>query len=364
MFDCEYVIWKNTISIYFYVFALIVGIYSVFLQFQSNSSSFDIDDINYFKLCFVVMTHRSTVKRAIEFNNNFKTNIASCKFCNGPYFFSAPPSLLRNLSVLPLNKKYLESLHTYPIIQTKLGNIDLTLKFLSSLQFFLQKTDCDYIIRVTDDVFVNFRELPFFVRDLEKFGDPRTNVVILGQCMHVRGRTLLQGGSGYLFSRRAAEVFLAEAHLLISSIDVYEDWVIASTISKIVQNIETAFSPHFMGHGFNKSDWKKLLSQDFSHFPRCPKKFWTVGCQSMQTPLSRTVFFHQFGFEPKYHQWEYIIKNAPHDLYWYQSWYHARICRMTEPRPENEEIPPNKGDSILSPEEMRDIADIELITIN
>jgi len=298
------------------------------------------------RLLFCIMTHRSSVHRAIQFHERFGEIIKQSSIYDGPVYISAPPHLLPNMTVLPLDSTSVGTFFTYPLVKTKIGNIDLTIKFLTVLRYFIEETDDDYVIRATDDVFINFEKLPLLLHEIRKQGDPRTTPIIVGQCMHVRGRTLLQGGSGYLISRKAAEILLLEGDQLVASVDIYEDWVIYSFFQRVVRNPIDTFSPRFLGHGFSKTDWELLLKKNFSMFPPCPRKFWSVGCKEILYPLSDTVFFHQFGYEPGYDKWMSAIKDVPPNLMWYQSWYYSRLCIKSNKWLDEESVPANKADAI------------------
>jgi len=333
----------------FLVFTFIGILSSFWGKKQINDK---MNDGTYPRVLFALMTHRSSIQRAITFHETYASIIKNSHLYEGPIYLSAPPEMLPNQDVLPLNKETINTFFTYPLVRTKIGNIDLTIKFISLLKYFLQNTSAAYVLRATDDVYINFDEFPQFLNEVLTKGDPYTTPIIIGHCMHVRGRTLLQGGSGFLISRKAAELIMLESDQLVASIDMFEDWVIYSTIQRIIKNTSETYSPRFIGHGFSKRDWQLLESQQYEEFPLCPKKFWTVSCQSMLYPLSKVVFFHQFGYEPGPERWINATKKVPQNLMWYQSWYYSRLCRMTGEWVDEEAVPANKADAI-APQNVR-----------
>jgi len=307
-----------------------------------------IENGSFPKFLFAIMTHQTSVDRAKVFHNRFSPVISKSQVFTGPVYFSAPQESLPNQTVMQVSSHIFDHLVTFPPgpILAKQLHMNLALKFVALLKYFVEKTQDDYFFRITDDIFINFNEIYAFLQEVTFIGDPRKNVIVLGQCMHVRNRTLLQGGTGYLFSRRAAEVFLENADEMLRSVDIYEDWVIYSWIQKMIPEPQDTFSWRFLGHGFSREDRSFLLKKNFSTFPECPTDLSiSISCIKTLAQLKTTIFFHQYAFYPSPEEWEEMVTNIPDNLMWYQSWYYAQLCLKNNSLDYSsyEARPPNPG---------------------
>jgi len=283
----------------------------------------------YPRLMFGLMTDNSTRNRAYNFNTFFQKSKPHDLSVYGPIFFSKESKSFPGLKVIETNSDLLMDFETYPqiflnISMKQQSYIDLVLKFCTLLKYFIEETDYEYFIRITDDVFVNFPELGQYIEEIEK-KHGHDSIVVVGQCMMVRGQILLQGGAGFLFSRRAALVYYYCIPEVLRTVDTYEDWVLYATIRKMIPDFVKTHSMRFIGHGLSQAD-RKHLSNGMFPFPICPNNPRSISCLPYPYPLKKVIFFHQSFAYPTVNEWKQIIYNAPNNLMWYQSWYYSALC--------------------------------------
>jgi hypothetical protein len=83
-----------------------------------------------------------------------------------------------------------------------------------AFEYALRETNARWIGRFFSDIMINFDVLVPYMRELDRRYDPLTDVVLRGDCI-VSGFPFLQGGAGYIVSRRALEVLVPYANYSI-----------------------------------------------------------------------------------------------------------------------------------------------------
>ena len=100
-----------------------------------------------------------------------------------------------NLNLNQINKDF----DTYPLIFFRRNSLDLIFKFYLVLDYYLTYSKNEYFIRLTDDVFINFDKLSYFLYEIEQNRFiTKNDLIIKGFCFYT-SQFLLQGGSGYFF---------------------------------------------------------------------------------------------------------------------------------------------------------------------
>jgi hypothetical protein len=120
-------------------------------------------------------------------------------------------SYLPSASVFPHYAKLLTRLRHVP--PTNIG-VRLLIKDIFTMEYCVRNTSADWCFRLMDDLYINEAAFDDFVRWIAARPNPRTTPYVIGNCLlHPRVDFYLQGGSGYGFSRYAAERL----------VDVYEE---------------------------------------------------------------------------------------------------------------------------------------------
>lgn len=181
------------------------------------------------------------------------------------------------------------------------GDRDLSAKFFFAINYFLKETTFDWLWRGTDDTLINFGKLSAFVEDLHAKYDPVREPIVLGMCV---GRNwneeemkkmpfFIQGGSGVVISRRAAEILAPHLiwtmHRTNHADDVIFTWLLNHT--GILMNPTSAF---FLGHSI-KPHMFASLRRAASSLPECPPlaEVERTKCRSYVGSFSDIVFFHE-----------------------------------------------------------------------
>lgn len=167
-------------------------------------------------------------------------------------------------------------------------------KLYRAIEEFLFRSDSLWMIRICEDTAVNIKTLPLFLEELNSQFDPMKDVVIQGACLGKQSTVYLQGGSGFVFSRKAA-------------FDLYKDWswfnekcsqvksddrVVGIYLQRVGISPYHSTNRWFLGHSFlgvNSIEEALLNRSQISH---CIKPISNKGCRSFFTKLKDITFWH------------------------------------------------------------------------
>ena len=305
---------------------------SIFLSSPKNSIfSFKVQS----KLLLVICTDKSSEDRALQFNDyyhikhmNETTNVI------GPiYLYSEKlsPELLKESC--PLYKE----METFPMIELKIRPFidDLLIKTMCVFDYFINKTDADWLFRPTDDIFLNSRQWPYKLINMldEKFPHPRKQPYLIGDCYLDNNdkRPLVHGGSGQFVSRRAAELFYSMRYdFLRTRENRWEDFHLPQHAEKF--GVESFSMPNIMASSFLKSDYNKIMNRDFKSIEKCAKRYSPdidTGCVKGLQQLNQLIIMHQYWTktESMIYQMDKIINESPDSIKWFHVANGSMICR-------------------------------------
>jgi hypothetical protein len=177
-------------------------------------------------------------------------------------------------------------------------HFDLGAKFFFSLRFFLMNTTHSWFYRATDDTIVNFKNLGPYMAYLESKWNPRTDSVVVGNCIDTRFFSYLQGGVGILFSRAAASRISVNIDEFFARLNRPEDVSMTPLLIATNVTLYQATSEYFIGHDIYTVHrylfWNNSLH---THLPPCPRpeQIWAKACRSFVAPVADLVFWHQEG---------------------------------------------------------------------
>jgi hypothetical protein len=172
---------------------------------------------------------------------------------------------------------------------------DLASKFIFGLRLFLSESQADWFWRGTDDTVINFANLPKFVRLLNRRYNPRRDPVVLGHCIsYPSGLSFIQGGSGWVISRRAAQMLSSMRDSWIAGINTSDDAAFARLLGQIGVSLFNTTSEFFLGHDLDRMHQGVVTHHDMP-LPACrdPSGLPQRMCRQFTAPLSDLVFWHE-----------------------------------------------------------------------
>ena len=204
---------------------------------------------------------------------------------------------------------------------------DRTIKRVYSLEYFVKNTTFDWVALITDDVYVNLNNLKEFFDDLKTYGDPRTVPMVFGHCIDVRW-VYLQGGSGYIVSRRAAELFVRFGKEHINARFEYDDIYFSRLLFKVGLNIYETSSDRIIGHDFLGVGTSSVVNKHWNNFPNCPNHLDWEFCKVGPFKLNKLAIIHQKIHNEAIGLGQVIEKNeVPDNIYWYQKGLFNYLCK-------------------------------------
>lgn len=135
--------------------------------------------------------------------------------------------------------------------------------FYDSCYYLLKNTQNRWLLRVTDDVFVDVFELQKYITHLEKIYDPLKHIVIKGE----QTEHYLHGGAGYLISRAAAEALIEfDKEFPLEASDIGDDYLLGEIFSMLQKgnmNTKSFASAVILAQSYEK------LNKGISYLPNC-----------------------------------------------------------------------------------------------
>lgn len=129
-------------------------------------------------------------------------------------------------------------------------------KRIVGLKYFLHNTTCDYYWSLTDDVAVDLHGLRVMIRYLEDNYNPNTDNVFMGESYG----HFLQGGTGFVMSRRAAEIVEKRSKEWLLGIRIADDVETDKFRKYLGMNERETYSPFVFGeepYAFYSPDFYK-----------------------------------------------------------------------------------------------------------
>ena len=286
------------------------------------------------KIAFGIMTTPNSNRNSEQFQvwiNSFKQDW----FFGGIFFIRINQKLYPNETNLNYSEnvlKYIDSIPEFKVVDEVFENtnlsvsIDLSIKLASLLNYYIYNTTACWFARMTDDVYVNRYQIPSLIRKLNKRYDPLKDFFIGGSCLDYAGESILQGGSGFIFSRYAAIMYYSQILEWIRTLSFYEDWHFTRHLPKFGFPIYNATLPEFIGHSPRKI-YMFLLNNGFKFLtPKCPQMPPLPKCKRYLSRVNETIFWHDIQ---KYYYSKnmfYFVNKLPDNTYWYQDGEFAKFC--------------------------------------
>ena len=272
------------------------------------------------KVFIAVMTKSSFKNEIIYYKNLLFKEFLKQPYADNILFFGDDPIVFpeKDFPYVPVNP-----------------NGDLSRHFLCSklkaaLQHFLFQTDAAWFVRVCGDTYINMRTFPQFLLELNQSFNPFKDTVIQGACLGKEGLVYIQGGSGFVFSRKAA-------------FDLYNDWawmdercvefsnddrILSNYIQKINISFYDATSRWFLGHRFFKYSSAYDAVLNAHDLNNCFYPVSKKGCKPFFTKVKDITFWHdQTNFSTFIGKIDDIMNKATDDLYFFVPNNKPMLCR-------------------------------------
>jgi hypothetical protein len=205
-------------------------------------------------------------------------------------------------------------------IQNDLSRHGLNLKLKAAIENFLYETTSTWFFRIVGDTAVNFETVPLVLRDLESDFDPLTDTVIQGACLGKLQLTYIQGGSGFIFSRKAAFELLNDWSWIEAHVEEFnnDDRLLSVYLQKVNISFKKATNRFFVGHSFWRFEnaYEAITAEEYKECPILPKS--KKGCRSHFTKVKELAFWHdRTTFERFIGRIEEIRELVRDNLYFY-----------------------------------------------
>ncbi|OHT15991.1 hypothetical protein TRFO_42139 [Tritrichomonas foetus] len=219
---------------------------------------------NYRGLIVISITMPADVKRRqIQINkSNFDNMI---KVSDHRYLYITDIDDIQNSTLI---KPYYHEYHKHivPITQVKLkADINRAIKRVSAVKYFLENTTNSFAWICTDDVFFDSSKFDFLVSELSSKYKTEKDPMLLGYPVRTPQVIFLQGGCGWIISRRTARDILKVADNWISHISKEDDVETERLLNLIGYDFENTTCPYMSGHDVYPFYKKK------TRVPICPK---------------------------------------------------------------------------------------------
>lgn len=186
-----------------------------------------------------------------------------------------------------------------------------------------------------DDTYVQLEKYEEFLDWLRrKPKNPTKEPMAFGNCLSWGpGTYYLQGGSGYIFSRKAAEKMIELEDWWIKTMDLAEDnhlWRFFQALN--ISGPETA-CPYFAGHFLPHKQYKIMLSKKLRlkrKWPTCPDNIEIQPeCNQGLMPYQNVVFSHAWKPKMSHEEWRYWFTRIPNNAMFYFDRLDLKLCRRT-----------------------------------
>jgi hypothetical protein len=216
-----------------------------------------------------------------------------------PQFYAQPyADYIAFWGDVPQNRSQFSGVPYHAIdIQKDRSRHGLLFKLRAAMTHFLYETSSAWFFRICGDTAVNFEILPLVIRELESEFDPLVDTMIQGACLGKLELTYIQGGSGFVFSRRAVFEFISDWKWVQESVQEFknDDRLLSVYLNRVNLSFKQATNRFFIGHSFFrfKDSYRAVTNQSYNPCPQSPRS--KKGCRSFFTRVKELAFWHDRG---------------------------------------------------------------------
>ena len=211
------------------------------------------------------------------------------------------------------------------------ADIDRSLKRYLGAYYFIMHTNLKWYWCASDDNSIDVNKIDAMAYELEKNYDTEKDVVYQGHCIYANNAIYLQGGIGYVYSRRAARMFIEAGINLIASCNTFDDMYFGIYKKIFGLKYSEIGTPFLYGHVFPNAN-----SADFvNSLQKCPERSQipqTLCYRDNIYSLKDIVGFHQSNTDAcRFHFG--VVKDAAKkydNIYFYHGESIMHFCIMNE----------------------------------
>lgn len=210
------------------------------------------------------------------------------------------------------------------------SNLDRINKRLTMAEYFLKNTSADFFINPTDDVIVDAIRINQLAYILGEKYDTFTDLIMLGNCQttHINF-SYFQGGTGYIMTRKMAQLFIHFGHKWFIESNGPDDFEISRFLKYINKKPSDGAIPYMVGHSFHD-----FLSPYFSpnNLPKC-QNFYEEFCKQGIHNLEDVYIFHPYhtSLFQSFKMWnifQEMIHDQVHHYGYYNVFPETRLCQF------------------------------------
>lgn len=209
-------------------------------------------------------------------------------------------------------------------------NIDRENKRITMAEYFLKNTTADFYVNPCDDVFVDSSRVDELAEKLGRKYDTDNDLVFLGNCLRHNNHleTFLQGGSGYILTRKMAEKFVELSAQWINDTRSYDDLEVNKFLNYLNQTPKDAAAPYMAGFGFPMLDYGDF---NFDNLKTCPD-FHDDLCGTGVIRIEDVYIVHPNSWRPPVSMWnnfrKMLLDKKHHYGYYSPKVFNVVLCRF------------------------------------
>ena len=300
-------------------------------KFQLQSNSFFEKLRKEDQIFFFALTSKETYQKRVKTAKEIWVNKAEqLPHFSGLFYSSVPGYNGNEFKNIEIDLKYLIYYDSLPFHYHEKVSVDLILRTMSAIEFYIKNSDAGWVVRLCDDTWVNVNQIPTMLKALNQQYDPFVDPVIKGFCVDYH--PFIHGGSSYIFSERAAYLYYAERFEIMRTLNLPEDVHFSLFIQKIGLAMEDVTSQYHAGYSFNKKWTNAILEKDYSVLPpcekirqRCPKY-----CKRFLAHFNEIVFVHDHRHNIPLDKLEELYSNPNNYIYWFPFKGFPSVCIKNE----------------------------------
>ena len=284
--------------------------------------------VSFDNLLIIAVTMNNS-KRALPMYHSWAKYVKSHSSHDNVFLISNDGCPNTPLKCLKPSNWYKESKNKTNLIENVVQFRDVISKRLYSMEVMLSDEKFDWLLSVTDDVKINTHNLHRMMKWFNQKYNSKKDIVVKGHAIDLLPITFLQGGSGFIISRKAAEKILNMKYWILYESFLVDDMRFSEVWKRLGVRIREASSGFFIGHQFHNL-MDELIERNYRLIPQCPLFNPQQSCGSKFHHLRDLTIFHTIW---NHTQLELAAKSLfshkiPSNLYWYQNVMFPVVCKM------------------------------------
>ena len=203
---------------------------------------------------------------------------------------------------------------------------DISMKRLIAAKYFIENTTLKWFWSTSEDCAIDLSKLESLLEELDFLYDTENDLVFLGQCIF-NDYYYLHGGSGYIFSRKAAEQFAKIGEVFISNIEIWDDYAFHSLYEVYQLKADQTATSHLNGVGF---DIPYIKDEKMENVEYCPRVIPYSYCYKRNLyPINDLIGYHRSNIEIGESCFNTMIEYGKKykNLYFYYNLNGLKLCK-------------------------------------